>query len=191
MEGIEKLKGKVAVKDIYVLYQEAFPPSELQPWDNFQAMAEDGRTEIFGMTVSGNGEVKSIAALIAIPFEQYAYVPYLAVAKEYRNRKIGTPLFKQVMDWYWEKGIITIGEVELPETEMAARRLRAYERLGVNVNEFPYTMPDFQTGDVIQMYPISYPRKLTEEEWQQCGGKMRGLCAGDMSVLGETYVNAI
>ena len=73
--------------------------------------------------------------------------------------------------WMKEEDTPMVLEVELPETEMAQRRIGFYQRLGFILNEFPYWQPSMQEGQPsIPLKIMSWPKALSQEQftpWQQ------------------------
>ena len=56
-------------------------------------------------------------------------------------------------------------EIDPPETEIAVRRLRFYERLGFVRNDYHYVHPSFQRPyEPHQLVLMSYPKAMTDEE---------------------------
>ena len=63
-----------------------------------------------------------------------------------------------------EAGRIVL-EIDPPETEIAVRRLRFYERLGFVRNDYHYVHPSFQRPyEPHQLVLMSYPKAMTDEE---------------------------
>ena len=58
-------------------------------------------------------------------------------------------------------------EVELPETEMAARRIGFYERNGFVMNPFEYMQPAMgEDRHAIPLRIMSYPKRLLADEFE-------------------------
>ena len=73
--------------------------------------------------------------------------------------------------WMQEADTPVILEVEPPETEIARRRIGFYQRLGLYLNDFPYTQPSMQKDQPpIPLKIMSWPEKVEENtfrSWQK------------------------
>ena len=65
-------------------------------------------------------------------------------------------------------------EVELPETEIAEKRIKFYERLGYVVNHYPYTQPAYQPeSNPVEMFVMSYGSSLSETDFNDYTKKIK------------------
>lgn len=77
-------------------------------------------------------------------FGSFHYVEHFAIAPEMRNRGYGRLVLDAVKATIKTPLVL---EVELPEDEMARRRIGFYERCGFKVWESEYLQPPYRKGD--------------------------------------------
>ncbi len=70
-----------------------------------------------------------------------AYIEHFAVDPDCRNGGLGGKILQKVIE---DTDMRICLEVELPETEMAARRIGFYERNGFYYNDYFYMQPPIQ-----------------------------------------------
>ena len=77
-------------------------------------------------------------------FDGYTYIEHFAVSPELRGRNIGRAMMEYVFKAVNNNVLI---EVELPETEMARRRIGFYKRLGFCPHhDIEYIQPPYSDG---------------------------------------------
>ena len=89
---------------------------------------------------------------------------HLAVSREFRGDGIGGQMMREYIQQSVKPVVL---EVELPETDIAKRRIAFYQRLGFQLNGFAYRQPPMRKGH--GWYPLmimSFPSSLTEEEFE-------------------------
>lgn len=124
------------------LYNEAFPADERREYRDERHLAEfikmkGGKFDAF---VAKDGDF-FIGFMSYWRFEKYVYVEHFAVVPEQRGRNIGKLMLNHL---FKEVGENVIGEVEMPDTEIACRRIGFYERNGFRVRkEFVYMQPPY------------------------------------------------
>ncbi|MDR2824058.1 MAG: GNAT family N-acetyltransferase [Prevotellaceae bacterium] len=126
------------------LYEAAFPLDERREFDDLINVAETKsafRTEIFRQNTDLSGFI------FYWKFSMFVYVEHFAVAEHLRNRGLGREIFQNFCD----KTVLPIVlEVEKPDNEIAARRIRFYEKFGFAVSEITYLQPAYST----HKYPV-------------------------------------
>lgn len=81
---------------IFLLYRNAFPPSERKPFSVIVKMARSGRADLW--TIREDGDFAGFAATVNAP--ELVLLDYLAVSKKYRGWGIGTAALKTLMERY-------------------------------------------------------------------------------------------
>jgi GNAT superfamily N-acetyltransferase len=85
----------------------------------------------------------------------------LAISPDLRGANMGS----RVLEAFCRKAGRIVLEIDPPETEIAVRRLRFYERLGFVRNDYHYVHPSFQRPyEPHQLVLMSYPKAMTDEE---------------------------
>ena len=104
-------------------------------------------------------------------FENFLFIEHLAISKEMRGTGVGSRFLKEFAE-NSNKPIIL--EVELPETEIAEKRIKFYERLGFVVNQFPYIQPAYQPeSNPVDMFVMSYGSSLSKQNFDDYTHKIK------------------
>ena len=93
-------------------------------------------------------------------FENFVFIEHIAIDENKRGSK-AIELIKEK----YNKPLIL--EAEAPVTEQQIKRIKFYNRLGFNVNSFNYTQPSYHGGEGVPLLILSYPNKLTDEEFDE------------------------
>jgi len=96
-------------------------------------------------------------------FEKFLYIEHFAILNSMRGTGQGSKFLKEFSEKF-NKPIIL--EVELPENEVAIKRIKFYERLGYHLNNFPYTQPAYQPeSKPVEMFVMSYGTTLSKSDF--------------------------
>ncbi len=157
----EKL-GKEDIRSMYDLMEEAFPEEERRKYEKHKQLYENGCFEIFGK----KDETGKVIAVMSIwNLEDVRYAEHLAVDPCLRGQKIG----ENLLQWVLKKNDLPLVlEVELPENEIAKRRIGFYQRQGLYYNEYPYLQPPLQEGHgMLPLRLMTYPEKIDEKTYHR------------------------
>lgn len=125
---------------IHHIMEQSFPRDERRPREEQLALFEKENYHVFGMT-DQNG---CVIALIAVwDLQTVVFVEHFAVSPDHRNGGLGSRLLQDLIHTL---EVPLCLEVELPETEMARRRIGFYERNGFFYNDYPYMQPPLSKG---------------------------------------------
>lgn len=123
------------------LYTDAFPEIErreisawldyMQTKENFKAQAIIHDETLVGFITSWH-------------FADFGYGEHFAICSEMRNGGIGGKAFDLFLEANKNKNVVI--EVELPEDEMARRRIGFYERHQMTLIDKEYLQPPYQPG---------------------------------------------
>lgn len=108
---------------IYAVMEEAFPESERRTKAAQQALFTRPEYEVYGWVE--NDDLTAFLALWDLGAIRFG--EHLATRKDQRNHHIGQTLFQAVEA---QSEVPIVFEVELPENDLARRRIHFYERLG-------------------------------------------------------------
>ncbi|MBQ8868920.1 MAG: GNAT family N-acetyltransferase [Oscillospiraceae bacterium] len=148
-------------EDFYSLMKTSFPKSERRTKAAFRKLCED---EALYKIYALFSENRLCAFLTVWEFESFTFGDHFAVSPALRGGGIGTKMLAELKAQCTLPFII---EVELPETEMAMRRIGFYERSGLKLCDFDYILPAMQKGcESIPMRIMAYPSALTETEFE-------------------------
>lgn len=128
--------------DFLRLYNESFPENERRIFKDAEHLAnfikmKGGKFHAFA---AKDGEL-FLGFLSYWKFEGYVYVEHFAVANEHRGRRLGTGMLEHLFRTVSPDVLI---EVEKPDTDEAARRIKFYERNGFRLRgEIDYIQPPY------------------------------------------------
>ncbi|MCR8842419.1 GNAT family N-acetyltransferase [Paenibacillus sp. SC116] len=145
---------------IFQIMKESFPEYERRTYEGQKALLGDAHYRI----ISKVNDTNQLVAFMAVwEFPLFRFVEHIAVTPAGRGSGIGGKLMADYIAGS-QKPIIL--EVELPDTDLAQRRIGFYERLGLHLNDFGYVQPSLQKGQPdIPLKVMSYPQTLTESEF--------------------------
>ena len=97
-------------------------------------------------------------------FENFVFIEHIAIDEDKRGGGYGSKAIELIKEKYNKPLIL---EAEAPVTEQQIKRIKFYNRLGFNVNSFNYTQPSYHGGEGVPFLILSYPNKLTDEEFDE------------------------
>jgi ribosomal protein S18 acetylase RimI-like enzyme len=130
-----------AFDSAFSLLEESFPLDEYRPYDAQRALLQNPQYSIYILPDEASREIKALVTVWQ--FKDFAFIEHLAVAPECRNQGIGAALLCELRKLLACRLVL---EVELPETEMAKRRIGFYQRNGFSLNQYPYSQPSYGKG---------------------------------------------
>ena len=126
---------------LFALLEESFPPDEYRPYGAQKALLDHPQYHVYMLP---DEEADGLKALVTVwRIEDFAFIEHLAVSPTCRNQGIGAALLHELGKLLSCRLVL---EVELPETEMAKRRIGFYQRNGFSLNEYPYLQPSYGEG---------------------------------------------
>ena len=89
--------------------------------------------------------------------DELTFLEHFVTYPAYRNQGYG----RQVLALLKEKYPLLVLEAEHPDTELAARRLAFYGRMGFVANNYPYIQPSYHGESAgVPLVLMSYPKAL-------------------------------
>lgn len=129
---------------VFSIMKESFPVDEYRPYEEQRALLDRAAYCVYLWEHTENPKDETIKAFISVwQFEDFAYIEHFAVNPIYRNQGYGAFILREI------KKLLSCPiclEVELPETDMAKRRIVFYERNGFFLNEYDYIQPPMSKG---------------------------------------------
>lgn len=161
---MEKELIRLTIEDFnqfYSILEYSFPADERRGYEEQKALLGDKYYRIYALK---NEEDGLIAFITVYEFEEFTFAEHFAVAKEHRNGGIGTEVLSLLKCKV--KAPICL-EVELPETEMAKRRIGFYKRNGFYYNEYDYIQPSYSKDkSPVPLKIMTTEREITEAEFE-------------------------
>lgn len=137
---------------IYSVFEEAFPIEEYRELESQRELARS--RDNFYQFIILDSETP-IGILAYWDFDDFIFGEHLAIVAAHRSGGIGSKLLK----WQFERTARPwVLEVEMPESsDMAARRIGLYERLGVRlIDDIGYHQPSYRGGEALPLRLMVY-----------------------------------
>lgn len=97
--------------------------------------------------------------------DEVAFIEHFAVRSSCRNSGLGSRMLQELSEKLGKQLCL---EAELPETDMAKRRLSFYCRNGFFVNTYPYLQPALEEGkSPVPLYILTTESQLTEGDFKK------------------------
>ena len=141
---------------VYSIMEQSFPMEEYRFYEGQKALLEKPAYRIYA--AKEEGKILGFAAVWQL--ENVLFLEHLAVDPQHRNRGIGAKL----LGFLAEKRCCL--EVELPETDLARRRIGFYQRNGFFLNYYPYMQPSLGEGrSPVPLQIMTSGSTITPEEF--------------------------
>ena len=125
------------IQKLLPLYREAFPENQRHTDDDFIALL--GREpDFFCNAVLMNNSF--VGFFNYWNFEWFLYAEHFAIEEAIRGNKLGEKVMNMMKP---TQNIPLVFEVELPDNEIAARRIEFYRRLGYEIVPVDYLQPPY------------------------------------------------
>ena len=154
---IEKLKLH-EFDAVYAIMEQSFPLEEYRCYEGQKALLQKPAYRIY--VTKEENRILGFAAVWQL--ENWLFLEHLAVEPQFRNRGIGAEL----LGFLAEKRCCL--EVELPETDLARRRIGFYQRNGFFLNDYPYVQPSLGEGrNPVPLSIMTSGSTISPEEFAQ------------------------
>jgi len=148
---------------MYDIMKVSFPKDEFRPYDGQKALLKEDAYRIYAYPDHEGDRIKGFVTVWE--YENIAFLEHLAVNPTYRNGGIGSTILKELADKIQKMLCL---EVELPETEIAKRRIGFYERNGYFLNEYPYLQPALAEGqEPVPLLIMTTRRPINDQEFEE------------------------
>ena len=145
----------------FQLIENSFPEDEYRPYDEQKALLDNPAYEIY--TYSNDDTPKAFIA--TWKFDSFVYIDHFAVEPIYRGNGIGSEFLKEAVRILRKMVCL---EVELPNNEVASRRIEFYKRNDFFLNKYPYIQPPISTGrNPVPLFIMTSGRPVNDMEFQR------------------------
>ena len=143
--SLRPLKANSAeIEQAIALYLEAFPPCERRDTKEWLACLDEKSGKpftLFGIFMNND----FMGFFTCWNLADFIYGEHFAVNTKARGNGIGAKTVNALKEHYAPLPIVL--EVEVPNEEMAIRRVGFYQRQGFHLNEAKYLQPPYREGD--------------------------------------------
>lgn len=148
---------------VFSIMENSFPSDEYRPYKEQKELLSDPKYSIYVLLDSENGKTKAFIALWE--FVDFAYIEHFAVAPEYRSQGLGSLMLRETTQML---GCPICLEVELPENDIAKRRIAFYKRNDFFLNEYPYIQPPISKGkNPLPLLIMTSKSRITEDQFEK------------------------
>ena len=132
------------IHSLMPLYQEAFPENQRHTEEDFKALL-GSEPDFYCNAVLMNDNF--VGFFNYWDFDWFIYAEHFAILEAIRGNKLGEKVMNMMKP---QSDIPMVFEVELPDEEMAARRIEFYRRLGYEVVPVDYQQPPYNRNGYYQ-----------------------------------------
>lgn len=145
---------------MYRLMEASFPQDEYRPYASQKALLADPAYRVYAHC----DNTHTLLAFLAIwDFGNFAFIEHFAVRPEYRNSGLGSRLLQELA-LLLKKPLCL--EAELPENDLAKRRIAFYQRNGFSHNPYPYQQPALGPDrSPVPLCIMTCPAPITQQEF--------------------------
>lgn len=131
---------------VFMIMEQSFPCDEYRTYEEQKKLLQKPYYRIYvSRTEQCQGpQSRRILAFLAIwELSGFTFIEHLASDPAVRGQGLGAAVLKEAAQLFPGRRCL---EVELPETELAKRRIAFYERNGFFLNAYPYVQPAISKG---------------------------------------------
>ncbi len=134
--------SKYEFEQVYRIMESSFPPDEHRPYEEQLKLLNNPNYQIYVAKKDENSN--EIQGFMAVwQFDDLSFIEHFAVDSKYRNTGLGSRMLQEIREHL--TGRICL-EVELPDDDIAKRRIEFYKRNGLYYNDYPYIQPAISKG---------------------------------------------
>ena len=152
---------------VYDIMENSFPDDEYRSYCGQKMLFSKPEYDIYVV----DGDDSTLRAFVSVwDFDNFAYIDHLAVNHACRNAGIGASILAAVKE---KAGKRICLEVELPENDIARRRIGFYTRNGFSLNEYHYIQPPMSAGkNPVPLLIMTTDGAVDEKEFEYIKDKL-------------------
>lgn len=140
----------------------SFPDNEYRPLKQWREYT-DSKKHFYNNVIFN--ESTPIGVITYWDFDTFHYAEHFAIDPQQRNGGFGQKALTQLCQTLKRPIVL---EVEMPDNEMAQRRIGFYQRQGFTLWDHPYQQPPYKQGDdFLPMYLMVYGDLQCDKDFEQ------------------------
>ena len=148
-------------ESVFRLMTLSFPEDEYRTREGQRALFDDPAYRLYGL----RGEEGLDAFAAAWTLTDHLFIEHLAVDPARRNGGVGGRFLDAVIAESEQPAVL---EVELPETNIARRRIGFYQRHGFFLNDYEYYQPPMRAGqEKLPLFIMSTGAPLNRAQFER------------------------
>ena len=152
--------------EFYNILTESFPPDEIRSRQEHLELLDHPGYKVWAVY-----EKQELQGFLTVwDLDDVAFIEHFAVRADCRNSGLGSKMLQALSQKLGKRLCL---EAELPETDMASRRLGFYCRNGFFVNTDPYLQPALEKGkSPVPLYILTTESQLSQEAFANLKAKI-------------------
>ncbi|MDD6735846.1 MAG: GNAT family N-acetyltransferase [Clostridiales bacterium] len=148
--------------EVFSIMEMSFPSDEYRTYNEQRSLLDNREYSVYVLKRE-DGRLKAFIAVWE--FDDFAFIEHFAVNPDCRNEGIGAAMLKELSEKFTGKTLCL--EVELPDSEMARRRIGFYNRNNFFINDYPYTQPPISKGKrSIPLCIMTYGGRIDKHQFE-------------------------
>lgn len=145
---------------MYHLMKTSFPQDEYRPYAAQKALFDESAYRVY----AHYDDTHTLLAILAVwEFDRFAFLEHFAVEPNRRNSGLGSRLLQELASLLNKPLCL---EAELPDSELAQRRIGFYQRNGFCQNPYPYIQPALAADQhPIPLCIMTFPAPISQQEF--------------------------
>jgi ribosomal protein S18 acetylase RimI-like enzyme len=136
------------------IYLDSFPSDERREWSELIELTQQPYFILY--RISHRNE--TVGLITVWEWQELAFIEHFALNKLFQGQGIGSKVLNQLQKKLTSSVIL---ETELPNNELAIRRINFYTRLGFHICDEEYFQPAYDKDKkAVKMSLMSYPDKI-------------------------------
>ena len=147
---------KATLSDFDVIFSEIeknFIPDERRDYEDALRLFKEGKYEIIQFLIGG----EKVGFITVWHISDFVFAEHFVIFEKYRNKGLGAKALDKLKNTFSK----IVLEAEMPETDIAKRRLAFYTRCGFIRNKQKYFQPAYRdSSSEVPLVIMSYPASL-------------------------------
>jgi ribosomal protein S18 acetylase RimI-like enzyme len=141
------------------IYLDSFPSDERREWDELIELTQKPYFTLYRISYRN----ETVGLITVWEWQELAFIEHFAINKSFQGQGIGSKVLNQLQKKLTSSVIL---ETELPNNELAIRRINFYTRLGFHICEEEYLQPAYDKNKkTVKMSLMSYPDKINHPDF--------------------------
>jgi len=161
---LEEMQSE-AFDQIFSIMERSFPADEYRTYEEQKELLLEPGYHIYVCMQNGPDHGKIVAFMAVWRFADFTYIEHLASDPAVRGQGLGSAILQEAGRLFENQICL---EVELPDTDLAKRRIAFYQRNGFCLNSYPYIQPPISKGkQPLPLLIMTSGACITEERFQK------------------------
>lgn len=154
-----------AFEQVFSIMERSFPADEYRTYEEQKELLFEPRYHIY-VCMRQDPDHACVEAFLSVwQLEDFTYIEHLASDPAIRGQGLGSAILQEAFRMFPNQICL---EVELPDTDLAKRRIAFYQRNGFCLNSYPYIQPPISKGkQPLPLMIMTSGACITEERFRK------------------------